>query len=389
MTTLTRKIIGLLNKLALITKRVNVQLMIVNNVHSNNRILYNENSSKNKAVVSYSFNVERKEKETFLEIIRLYEKKDRARIGQLHFITTALQYMDEFGVNKDLKVYKAIFNIFPKGKYIPTNKFQTMMFHYIKHQNVALSILNKMEDNFVIPDYEMQQMILNTFGKHNLVLKKCWSMCYWLPKFAHLNPWPVPTPVPTDPKELAQFAIKKLASADVQANVVVYNAKDIPDAIDDTWIVSTMSRSQQELLAVQPIDKSLIVEGPFIIWVDKYYIDYYVLKGDPIKREIIYDDFHDISNLKIPFWEKHYFKIPLTVHEQEDGVYYAMCATGTSSKDSLLSWIRCLQKTNPILKKIPVTFKFRSASNETSYIEDTDKKFDVKQISQDPDVSKK
>lgn len=73
--------------------------------------------------------------------------------------------------------------------------------------------------------------------------------------------------------------------------------------------------------------------------------------------------------MQIPFWEKHHFKIPLTKHEQEDGVYYAICATGTSSKDSLLSWIRCLQKISPILEKIPITFKIKSSSNQQLYIE--------------------
>lgn len=92
--------------------------------------------------------------------------------------------------------------------------------------------------------------------------------------------------------------------------------------------------------------------------------------------------------MKIPFWEKHNFKIPVTIHEQEDGVYYAMCATGTSSKDSLLSWIRCLQKTNPILEKVPVIFKLKSITNEQLYIKN-DKKPDVKQISENVDATEK
>ena len=88
--------------------------------------------------------------------------------------------------------------------------------------------------------------------------------------------------------------------------------------------------------------------------------------------------FSDVSNMKIPFWERHNFKIPVTIHEQDDGVYYAMCASGTSSKDSLLSWIRCLQKTNPILEKIPIVFKLRSLTNKQLSIENDTKK----QISQ-------
>ena len=46
-----------------------------------------------------------------------------------------------------------------------------------------------------------------------------------------------------------------------------------------------------------------------------------------------------------------------TVHEQDDGTILAMCITGTGSKDSLKSWIRFLQISNPKLGEIPVVFK--------------------------------
>lgn len=50
-----------------------------------------------------------------------------------------------------------------------------------------------------------------------------------------------------------------------------------------------------------------------------------------------------------------------SVHEQKDGTIFAICATGTSTKDSLLSWVRCLEQDgNPRLAQIPVLFKFRS-----------------------------
>lgn len=50
-----------------------------------------------------------------------------------------------------------------------------------------------------------------------------------------------------------------------------------------------------------------------------------------------------------------------SIHQQDDGTIYSICATGTSTKDSLLSWIRCLEKNdNPSLGHIPVLFKFRA-----------------------------
>lgn len=63
--------------------------------------------------------------------------------------------------------------------------------------------------------------------------------------------------------------------------------------------------------------------------------------------------------------EKEVAVVP-SVHEQEDGVILAVCATGTSSHDSILSWIRFLEKTNPRLgKDISVLFTLKSPLGPT------------------------
>lgn len=50
-----------------------------------------------------------------------------------------------------------------------------------------------------------------------------------------------------------------------------------------------------------------------------------------------------------------------SVHEQDDGTIFAICCTGSSTKDSLLSWVRLLEKHgNPCLGHLPVLFKFTS-----------------------------
>jgi hypothetical protein len=45
-----------------------------------------------------------------------------------------------------------------------------------------------------------------------------------------------------------------------------------------------------------------------------------------------------------------------------------MCITGTSSRDSLVSWIRFLQKSNPNLEQIPVIFTLRTEGQETALV---------------------
>lgn len=72
-----------------------------------------------------------------------------------------------------------------------------------------------------------------------------------------------------------------------------------------------------------------------------------------------------------------------SVHEQEDGVIYSVCATGTSSKDSLLSWIRHLEiDGNPILAKVPIVFTLRSGQKELAPIQPNDN------INNDQDIEK-
>lgn len=53
------------------------------------------------------------------------------------------------------------------------------------------------------------------------------------------------------------------------------------------------------------------------------------------------------------------------VHQQEDGTVMAVCATGSSSRDSLLSWVRLLQLANPRLSEIPVLFTLKSPIGDT------------------------
>ena len=72
----------------------------------------------------------------------------------------------------------------------------------------------------------------------------------------------------------------------------------------------------------------------------------------------------DVSNLDFNLFgltPKTKIAIKRSVHEQDDGTIYGICATGSSTKDSLLSWIRHLERdNNPCLAKIPIVFKFRS-----------------------------
>ncbi len=80
-----------------------------------------------------------------------------------------------------------------------------------------------------------------------------------------------------------------------------------------------------------------------------------------------------VKNLKIPFFDPPTPDdvIPnFSVHEQRDGIIYAMGITGTTSKDSLFSWIRFLELNgNKKLGKVPIVFRDTSPIGKVQPIE--------------------
>lgn len=89
--------------------------------------------------------IKTKDKKNFLQIIKAYNEYDKTKKGHLEFIYAALKYMEDYGVEGDLETYKQLMNVFPKGKMIPKNLIQAEFFHFARHQECALYMLDKME----------------------------------------------------------------------------------------------------------------------------------------------------------------------------------------------------------------------------------------------------
>lgn len=90
---------------------------------------------------------EKKDRKTYLDMIKIYEQTETRRRGHVEFIYAAMRCMEEYGVNKDLEVYKKLLDVLPKGRFVPTNIFQAEYMHYPKQQQCAISLLDQMEDN--------------------------------------------------------------------------------------------------------------------------------------------------------------------------------------------------------------------------------------------------
>ncbi|CAG0890728.1 unnamed protein product [Cyprideis torosa] len=314
-------------------------------------------------------------KTAFLDTVEGYQLREIHRRGHIEFINVALKFMKEFGVEKDLECYKKILNVFPRGKYIPQNTFQDMLFHFPMHVDTAVKILDQMEDNGVMPDQDTGKMLTEQFGAYSIPKRKYMRMMYWMPKFKNMSPWPLPRPVPDDAKQLAYLGMERLGSVDPATQIVEYDTADVPDSIDKTWIVSAQSPEQVEMITSHPSDSPVYVEGAFNLYLRNASISYFVLRADPRNKEEkeaidkLFEENADDSVRNVtsifepstgkPTVEKAIIA-PTSVHCQDDGIILGICATGTSSKDSLLSWVRLMQRSIPRLGEVPVLFTFRS-----------------------------
>lgn len=141
-----------------------------------------------------------------------------------------------------------------------------------------------------MPDYEIEDMLLNTFGKFGKPTVRFWRMMYWMPKYKHLSPWLLPNPIPEDAYELAKLAVAQMCTVDVQSTVKTFDTKTVESAIDKTWIVSGQSPEQQRLLAEHAKGKSITIEGPFRIWLRDRTINYFTLIGDAVADHLFEDN---------------------------------------------------------------------------------------------------
>ncbi|KAG0712383.1 Evolutionarily conserved signaling intermediate in Toll pathway, mitochondrial [Chionoecetes opilio] len=149
--------------------------------------------------------------------------------GHVEFIYSALKLLEEYGVQKDLEVYKRLLDLMPKAKMIPTNVFQQEFMHYPKQQQCAIDTLDMMEINGVMPDTEMEQILRNTFGKLSHPVRKYGRMMYWMPKFKvrKASPWTLPHIVPNDAFELAKMAVARMCTVDPTSSVIIYQTSEV------------------------------------------------------------------------------------------------------------------------------------------------------------------
>uniref|UniRef100_A0A915I2R5 Evolutionarily conserved signaling intermediate in Toll pathway, mitochondrial n=1 Tax=Romanomermis culicivorax TaxID=13658 RepID=A0A915I2R5_ROMCU len=339
--------------------------------------------------------VDSKNQEAFEKAISMFRERNVHLRGHVDFIFAALKRMKEFGVHENLEVYRQLVDLFPKGKMVARNIIQADIMFYPRHQDCCKQLLDQMGYYGVHIDKAFYKLVESVFGNASSAMLKVKYMLYWMPKFKHANPNPVPNPLPNSELELAKIIMNRICRD--PANIVTtFFSESLPDAKEDTWLVSGQSSLQQDHLRKHPKNQAIYVDGPFRAWAVKKSLNYFMLCAEPEKNKFYADLLDENHNLHTPEeWanldnkytteyseSRRKLILTPTIHEQSDGTILALVITGSSSKESLAYWLRFLQEYNPSLKEIPVVFRISSPTGELVTLEGSERFYATKNMMQ-------
>ncbi|CAG9536019.1 unnamed protein product [Cercopithifilaria johnstoni] len=312
--------------------------------------------------------IELRTKQTFLNVIDNFCKNRAHARGHVEFINSALKYMKEYELQKDLDIYKSLLNIFPKGPMIPKNVFQRRFLYYPQQQICCTKLLDEMEWFGVQPDKEVHDLVVNAFGEWNYATKKVKRMLYWMPKLKHSNTYLDRRKI--EGKKLGAvdlgYLALKMMSRDPGTQIAFVGINDTELNESDRWLLSAQSHLQKKLLRSLEKNATLYVDGPNKVYLMDKCIEYVVLSSDP--KSHYYEKYEeddldeDFENWKSE-WDGGYEKRPkCSIHEQEHETVLALSVFGKVCQDIAVGWITHLQEKNPSLHSVRVLFRTKQAS---------------------------
>lgn len=293
------------------------------------------------------------------------------RISYVDFIDEALARMKELGVHRNLEAYKELLRVFPPGKYHPLSNWDLIGMPNPPQQLAAIRILTQMGANRVHPDKEVEALVIQGFSKRSEVWNLCARMTYWTMKLANLDPNPLPEKLPEKTYDIAKLALARMQT-DLASLITLTSTSSVPESVDRTWVVYSQSPLQKAIIQDLSKDCILYIEESGLVYVHDKYLSYFVLKyyvDEKIaktKNQPPEPDFN-YNTCKVQFYGKPIREKLESMRDKHfDGESHILstCFTGTSSHDSVLSWLRILERRNPNLSKLNVVFRLKRETNE-------------------------
>ncbi|OAF68035.1 Evolutionarily conserved signaling intermediate in Toll pathway, mitochondrial [Intoshia linei] len=296
--------------------------------------------------------------ENFCYILKSYTTNNpHYQRGLTEFVYQILSNIYRFeDAAYDLKAYKEILKLYPKGKFASSTEWLGVAKWFPKQQECCHMLLHTMQMNGVYPDEQFGYMLMDIFGRYSDVLKQYQRYMFWSPKFLNL-PYKPPSILPKKWEHIAKAALVRFWN-DYTNNISNFS-------INDKSIVSIQSETQKEMINQLNPSTILYVKGPDILWYGRqklfYYTLYSVNNGPTFDDEIFEDrkcqDLRDHTKWKFTYGgDKIYTeeKNEMNQYTEKGGIVYACCIPQINNPDSIRQWIDCLKPSNPILAKLQI-----------------------------------
>jgi len=287
-----------------------------------------------------------------------------SRVGYVQFIDEALQRMKELGLERDREAYKELFKIFPPGAFLPLDKIFNSKREFYPQQLALTRVLRQMALNEVRIDKDFAALATSVFSKDSEIWNTIARTAYWNMKLRNVDKYPVPEELPQEAHKLARIGIERMLDDELSI-ISTKNTSSLPNSVDKTWVVYSQSPTQQAIIEKLDDKTILHIEEGGLTWVGRDALSYYLLKYyvEPAvveeKAKIPKENFN-MNILQMKFYGKPIREKLAEAEEKHyaDNAYIlSICMTGTSSQDSLSSWLKFLQQRNPKLNKLNVIFK--------------------------------
>lgn len=154
------------------------------------------------------------ERERYATVLKEFMQKEKFRRGHVTFIKGALERMEEFNLEKDLLTYNRLFDIIPKKRYKSKTLFEALWPKPIPQIDLALKILEKMEDNGVRPDDVTYSLLCEVFGRTSFPVQKCVRMAILFDKYENIDPYRIKGEFPSEQWEIAKLALRRMSGKD-------------------------------------------------------------------------------------------------------------------------------------------------------------------------------
>lgn len=154
------------------------------------------------------------ERERFSTVMKEFMQKEKFRRGHVTFIDSALIRIPEFNLEKDLLTYNRLFDLIPKNKYRSKTLFDALWPKPIPQIDLALRVLEKMEDNGVRPDDVTYSLLCEIFGRTSFPVQKCVRMAILFDKYENIDPYRIKEGMPSEQWEIAKLALQRMTGED-------------------------------------------------------------------------------------------------------------------------------------------------------------------------------